>query len=90
MTAKQKNVLYRIIISAVLLAAIWIVSEFADMPWWLEGILYLIRYLKKSSKRNLKRSGFRRKFPYGYSNDWSHRIERIQGRRCRYAFLSGR
>ena len=42
MTAKQKNVLYRIIISAVLLAAIWIVSEFADMPWWLEGILYLI------------------------------------------------
>lgn len=45
MTAKQKNVLYRIIISAVLLAAIWIVSEFADMPWWLEGILYLISYL---------------------------------------------
>lgn len=45
MTAKQKNVLYRIIISAVLLAAIWIVSEFADMPWWLEGILYLIPYL---------------------------------------------
>ena len=38
MTAKQKNVLYRIIISAVLLAAIWIVSEFADMPWCLEGI----------------------------------------------------
>lgn len=45
MTAKQKNVLYRIIISAVLLAAIWIVSEFADMPWWLEEILYLIPYL---------------------------------------------
>lgn len=45
MTAKQKKVLYRIIISAVLLAAIWIVSEFADMPWWLEGILYLIPYL---------------------------------------------
>ena len=44
MTAKQKKVLYRIIISAVLLAAIWIVSEFADMPWWLEGILYLIPY----------------------------------------------
>lgn len=45
MTAKQKKVLYRIIISAVLLAAIWIVSEFADMPWWLEGILYLIPYI---------------------------------------------
>ena len=45
MTAKQKKALYRIIISAVLLAAIWIVSEFADMPWWLEGILYLIPYL---------------------------------------------
>lgn len=61
MTAKQKKVLYRIIISAVLLAAIWIVSEFADMPWWLEGILYLIPYfvigydiLRKAVKGILK------------------------------------
>ena len=51
MTAKQKKVLYRIIISAVLLAAIWIVSEFADMPWWLEGILYLIPYFGTMSRK---------------------------------------
>lgn len=69
MTAKQKNVLYRIIISAVLLAAIWIVSEFADMPWWLEGILYLIPYLvigydilRKAVKGILKGQVFDEKF----------------------------
>ena len=69
MTAKQKKVLYRIIISAVLLAAIWIVSEFADMPWWLEGILYLIPYfvigydiLKKAGKGILNRQVFDENF----------------------------
>lgn len=69
MTAKQKNVLYRIIISAVLLAAIWIVSEFADMPWWLEGILYLIPYfiigydiLRKAVKGILKGQVFDENF----------------------------
>ena len=69
MTAKQKNVLYRIIISAVLLAAIWIVSEFAGMPWWLEGILYLIPYfvigydiLRKAVKGILKGQVFDENF----------------------------
>ena len=69
MTAKQKNVLYRIIISAVLLAVIWIVSEFADMPWWLEGILYLIPYfvigydiLRKAVKGILKGQVFDENF----------------------------
>lgn len=69
MTAKQKKVLYRIIISAVLLAAIWIVSEFADMPWWFEGILYLIPYfvigydiLRKAVKGILKGQVFDENF----------------------------
>lgn len=69
MTAKQKKVLYRIIISAVLLATIWIVSEFADMPWWLEGILYLIPYfvigydiLRKAVKGILKGQVFDENF----------------------------
>lgn len=69
MTAKQKKVLYRIIISAVLLAAIWILSEFADMPWWLEGILYLIPYfvigydiLRKAVKGILKGQVFDENF----------------------------
>lgn len=69
MTAKQKKVLYRIIISAVLLAAIWIVSEFADMPWWLEGLLYLIPYfvigydiLRKAVKGILKGQVFDENF----------------------------
>lgn len=69
MTAKQKKVLYRIIISAVLLATIWIVSEFADMPWWLEGILYLISYfvigydiLRKAVKGILKGQVFDENF----------------------------
>lgn len=69
MTAKQKKVLYRIIISAVLLAAIWIVSEFADMPWWLEGVLYLIPYfvigydiLRKAVKGILKGQVFDENF----------------------------
>lgn len=69
MTAKQKKVLYRIIISAVLLAAIWIVSEFADMPWWIEGILYLIPYfvigydiLRKAVKGILKGQVFDENF----------------------------
>lgn len=69
MTAKQKKVLYRIIISAVLLAAIWIVSGFADMPWWLEGILYLVPYfvigydiLRKAVKGILKGQVFDENF----------------------------
>ncbi|MDD6234463.1 MAG: heavy metal translocating P-type ATPase [Lachnospiraceae bacterium] len=69
MTAKQKKVLYRIIISAILLAAIWIVSEFVDMPWWLEGILYLVPYfvigydiLKKAVKGILKGQVFDENF----------------------------
>lgn len=69
MTAKQKKVLYRIIVSAVLLAAIWIVTEFVEMPWWLEGILYLVPYfvigydiLRKAIKGILKGQVFDENF----------------------------
>ena len=42
MTKKQKKVLYRIIISAVLLAALMIITHFIEMNVWLQLVLYLI------------------------------------------------
>ena len=44
MTKKQKTVLYRIIISAVLLAALMIITHFVEMNVWLQLVLYLIPY----------------------------------------------
>lgn len=44
MTKKQKKVLYRIIISAVLLAALMIITHFIEMNVWLQLVLYLIPY----------------------------------------------
>ncbi len=44
MTKKQKKVLYRIIISAVLLAALMIITHFVEMNVWLQLVLYLIPY----------------------------------------------
>lgn len=69
MTAKQKKVLYRIIISAVILAAVWAGTEFFPAPLWLEVILYLIPYfiigydiLRKAGKGILKRQMFDENF----------------------------
>lgn len=57
MNRKQKKVLYRIIISVVLLAAAWVVSELVELPLWLEAVIYLVPYfvigydiLKKAGK----------------------------------------
>lgn len=57
MNRKQKKVLYRIIISTVLLAAAWAVSELVKLPLWLEAVIYLVPYfvigydiLKKAGK----------------------------------------
>lgn len=44
MTAKQKKVLYRILISAALLAVIMVVTHFVEMNVWLQFGLYLIPY----------------------------------------------
>lgn len=44
MTKKQKKVLYRIIISVVLLAALMIITHFIEMNVWLQLVLYLIPY----------------------------------------------
>lgn len=44
MTKKQKKVLYRIIISAVLLAVLMIITHFIEMNVWLQLVLYLIPY----------------------------------------------
>ena len=45
MTKKQKKVLYRIIISFVLVVALTITEKFVELPQWLSFILYLIPYL---------------------------------------------
>ena len=44
MTKKQKRVLIRIIISAVLLAGIMVATHFIQMNWYWVFILYLIPY----------------------------------------------
>ena len=69
MTTKQKRVLYRIIISAVLLTAVWITTEFVKIQLWLEIILYLVPYfvigydiLKKAGKGILNRQIFDENF----------------------------
>lgn len=45
MTRKQKKVLYRIIISAVLLAGIMIVTHFVEFNPWIQLGLYLVPYI---------------------------------------------
>lgn len=44
MTAKQKKILYRIIIAAVLLAILMAVTHFVEINVWLQLVLYLIPY----------------------------------------------
>ncbi len=69
MTSKQKKVLYRIVIAAILLAVIWVVTEFVKMPLWLQVVLYLVPYfvigydiLKKAGKGILNRQIFDENF----------------------------
>ena len=45
MTKKQKKVLIRIIVSAVLLAAIMITTKFVEINKWIQLVLYLVPYL---------------------------------------------
>lgn len=45
MTKKQKKVLIRIIVSAVLLAAIMIITKLVDINKWIQLVLYLVPYL---------------------------------------------
>lgn len=45
MTKKQKKVLIRIIVSAVLLAAIMITTKFVEINKWIQLALYLVPYL---------------------------------------------
>lgn len=45
MTRKQKKVLIRIIVSAVLLIGVSVTLQFVDAPWWAQVIAYMIPYL---------------------------------------------
>ena len=45
MTKKQKKVLIRIIVSAVLLAGIMIITKLVDINKWIQFALYLVPYL---------------------------------------------
>lgn len=69
MTKKQKKVLYRIIISVVLLAAVSIICSFVEMNVWIEAVFYMIPYfvigydiLKKAWKGILNRQVFDENF----------------------------
>ncbi|MEE1086688.1 MAG: heavy metal translocating P-type ATPase [Schaedlerella sp.] len=69
MTKKQKKVLYRIIISSVLMAGIWVLCSFIRMPVYLEACLFLIPYfmigydiLRKAVKGILNRQVFDENF----------------------------
>ena len=69
MTGKQKKVLYRIIVSAVLMVAIVVTGQFISFPMWTEVLLYLIPYfvigydiLKKAGKGMLNRQVFDENF----------------------------
>lgn len=45
LTKKQKKMLKRIILSAVLLAVCAMVSHFISLPWWARLIIYLVPYV---------------------------------------------
>ena len=45
MTKKQKKVLIRIIVSAVLLAGIMIITKLVEINKWIQLVLYLVPYL---------------------------------------------
>ena len=69
MTKKQKNVLYRIIVSLVLLVVVSVVDALLALPWILQLALYLVPYLvigydilKKAGKGILNRQVFDENF----------------------------
>lgn len=69
MSKKQKKVLDRIIVSAILMIGIWVLCAFVDMPIYLEAILFLIPYfvigydiLRKAVKGILNRQVFDENF----------------------------
>ncbi len=69
MNKKQKTILYRIIISAVLVVAVSILDAVFDLNVWIAAVLYLIPYfvigydiLKKAWKGILKRQVFDENF----------------------------
>ncbi len=69
MTKKQKNVLYRIVISLILLVVVSIIDALAALPWILQLALYLVPYLvigydilKKAGKGILNRQVFDENF----------------------------
>lgn len=69
MNKKQKTILYRIIISAVLVVVVSILDALSDLNVWISAVLYLIPYfvigydiLKKAGKGILKRQIFDENF----------------------------
>ena len=69
MSKKQKKVLHRIIVSAILMIGLWVLCEFVEMPIYLEAILFLIPYfvigydiLRKAGKGILNRQVFDENF----------------------------
>ncbi len=69
MTKKQKNVLYRIVISLILLVVVSIIDALAALPWILQLAMYLVPYLvigydilKKAGKGILNRQVFDENF----------------------------
>lgn len=69
MSKKQKKVLDRIIVSAILMIGIWVLCAFVEMPIYLEAILFLIPYfvigydiLRKAVKGILNRQVFDENF----------------------------
>lgn len=69
MSKKQKKVLHRIIVSAILMIGLWVLCEFVEMPIYLETILFLIPYfvigydiLRKAGKGILNRQVFDENF----------------------------
>lgn len=69
MNKKQKTILYRIIVSAVLVTAVTVLEKILDLKLWIAAVLYLIPYfvigydiLKKAWKGILKRQVFDENF----------------------------
>ncbi len=69
MTKKQKNVLYRIVVSLILLVVVSIIDTLATLPWMLQLVLYLVPYLvigydilQKAGKGILNRQVFDENF----------------------------
>ena len=69
MNKKQKTMLYRIIIAAVLVAAVTVLEKILELNVWIAAVLYMVPYfvigydiLKKAWKGILKRQVFDENF----------------------------